>query len=66
MKQLSKATKGYSFADITALVKDAAMGPIRDHKNVMSANKDNIRPVMFADFKKALNNIHPSVSQATI
>ena len=29
-EHLVKLTEGYSFADINALVKDAAMGPIRD------------------------------------
>ena len=30
MQQLRKYTEGYSFADLNAIVKDAAMGPIRD------------------------------------
>ena len=30
LSRLAQATKGYSFADINAVVKDAAMGPIRD------------------------------------
>ena len=30
MKTLGKLTNGYSFADLNAVVKDAAMGPIRD------------------------------------
>lgn len=28
--KLDKLTQGYSFADMNAIVKDAAMGPIRD------------------------------------
>lgn len=30
MNAIVKKTKGYSFADISAMVKDAAMGPIRE------------------------------------
>lgn len=30
LEHLTRLTQGYSFADVNALVKDAAMGPIRD------------------------------------
>ena len=43
MKTIVKNTKCYSFADITALVKDAAMGPIRelskDPKQIMTMDR---------------------------
>ena len=66
LHQLGHMTKGYSFADINAVVKDAAMGPIRDLKSnpsqIVNMSKDEIRPVVLADFQHALQRFQPSVS----
>ena len=49
-------TNAYSFADLNAVVKDAAMGPIRDVKGgqIMQLSKESLRPVSFYDFKEAI------------
>ena len=54
MKTIVKSTKGYSFADITALVKDAAMGPIRelqhDPQRLVNMDRTQVRPITIKDF----------------
>jgi SpoVK/Ycf46/Vps4 family AAA+-type ATPase len=56
---------GYSGSDITALAKDAAMGPLRSlGEALLSMSRDEIRPISFADFEASLVNIRPSVNQA--
>ena len=61
-------TKGYSSADLTAVVKDAAMGPLREvpPSDILSMDKDSLRPVIKEDFVTAIRGMPPSVSQATI
>lgn len=64
---ICKMTEGYSGSDMKNLVKDASMGPLREalRKGVDIANlkKEDMRPVMFQDFKNALQDVRPSVSQ---
>jgi len=59
-------TEGYSFADLSAVVKDAAMGPIRNVKSIVNMDKDKLREVNIQDFIDALNKFQPSVSDGTI
>ena len=53
-QMLCALTENYSFADLKAIVKDAAMGPVRDlHKNgssIAKLDKDSLRSVNFQDF----------------
>jgi spastin len=60
--ELAKLTDGYSGSDLTALAKDASMGPIRERSledlKVMLAHK--IRPLVVGDFIKSLNKIRKS------
>ncbi|KAI9657274.1 MAG: hypothetical protein M1829_006919 [Trizodia sp. TS-e1964] len=54
---------GFSGSDITALAKDAAMGPLRSlGEALLHMTMDEIRPIQFADFQASLVNIRPSVS----
>lgn len=56
---------GYSGSDITALAKDAAMGPLRNLGDaLLHTPKDQIKPITFKDFEASLHNIRPSVSKA--
>jgi SpoVK/Ycf46/Vps4 family AAA+-type ATPase len=60
---LTKLT-GFSGSDITALAKDAAMGPLRSlGEKLLSMTMDQIRPIQFGDFQASLQTIRPSVSK---
>ena len=55
---------GFSGSDITALAKDAAMGPLRSlGEALLHMSMDEIRPIQFEDFEASLINIRPSVSK---
>ncbi|OJJ49182.1 hypothetical protein ASPZODRAFT_1413494 [Penicilliopsis zonata CBS 506.65] len=50
--------------DITALAKDAAMGPLRNlGEALLHTPMDQIRPIRFQDFEASLYSIRPSVSK---
>ena len=55
---------GFSGSDITALAKDAAMGPLRSlGERLLHMTMDEIRPIQYSDFKASLGTIRPSVSK---
>ncbi len=57
-------TPGFSGSDITALAKDAAMGPLRSlGEALLYMSTEEIRPIQFDDFEASLVNIRPSVSK---
>ncbi|RJE22098.1 AAA family ATPase [Aspergillus sclerotialis] len=61
---LVRVTEGFSGSDITALAKDAAMGPLRNlGEALLHTPMDQIRPIRFSDFEASLYSIRPSVSQ---
>lgn len=61
---LVELTEGFSGSDITALAKDAAMGPLRSlGEKLLHMTMDEIRPMQFEDFEASLANIRPSVSK---
>ncbi|EME77965.1 uncharacterized protein MYCFIDRAFT_157943 [Pseudocercospora fijiensis CIRAD86] len=65
LKQLVALTDGFSGSDITALAKDAAMGPLRSlGERLLHMRPDEIRPIGLQDFEASLGNIRPSVSKA--
>lgn len=60
--ELVKLTQGFSGSDITALAKDAAMGPLRSLGDlILNTPRDQIRPVGLNDFISSLQYIRPSV-----
>lgn len=64
MAELTDLTDGFSGSDITALAKDAAMGPLRSlGEALLHMTMDQIRPIELVDFKASLGNIRPSVSK---
>lgn len=64
LESLVDLTEGFSGSDITALAKDAAMGPLRQlGEALLHMSPDDIRPIQLADFKASLNTIRPSVSK---
>ncbi|KAK3301475.1 P-loop containing nucleoside triphosphate hydrolase protein [Chaetomium fimeti] len=57
-------TDGFSGSDITALAKDAAMGPLRSlGEALLHMTMDEIRPMEVSDFVSSLTTIRPSVSK---
>jgi spastin len=53
--KLVKATEGYSASDITALCREAALGPIRElGPAIASVKADAIRAMQLNDFYSAL------------
>ena len=68
MAQLVASTDGYSASDITALCKEAAMGPVRDIGVDMLRNAavQDVRPMVLRDFQAALRIIRASVSKEAL
>ncbi|ODQ66257.1 AAA-domain-containing protein [Nadsonia fulvescens var. elongata DSM 6958] len=61
---LLELTDGFSGSDITALAKDAAMGPLRSlGDKLLVTPRDEIRPVNIEDFKASLKTVRPSVGK---
>lgn len=56
LDNLANHTEGFSSADLTAIVKDAAMGPLRDipASEIAKLDNDNLRAITLADFAKTL------------
>ncbi|KAF1843897.1 AAA-domain-containing protein [Cucurbitaria berberidis CBS 394.84] len=64
LDRLVQLTEGFSGSDITALAKDAAMGPLRSlGEKLLSMTMDQIRPIQYQDFIASLQTIRPSVSK---
>ncbi|KAG0641185.1 P-loop containing nucleoside triphosphate hydrolase protein [Tuber brumale] len=64
IERLIELTHGFSGSDITALAKDAAMGPLRSlGEELLQMQMDDIRPITFEDFEASLKSIRPSVSK---
>uniref|UniRef100_T1J5Z5 Spastin n=1 Tax=Strigamia maritima TaxID=126957 RepID=T1J5Z5_STRMM len=61
---LARLTEGYSGSDLTALAKDAALGPIRelDPEQVRRMDPREVRNICMQDFLDSLRRIRRSVS----
>jgi SpoVK/Ycf46/Vps4 family AAA+-type ATPase len=58
---------GFSGSDITALAKDAAMGPLRSlGERLLSVGREEVRGIEMADFERSLTVIRPSVSRESL
>lgn len=64
--ELANLTEGYSGSDLTALAKDASLGPIREQPVEMLkvASASSIRPVSFEDFRSSVNKIRQSTPKS--
>lgn len=63
--EITALTDGFSGSDLTALAKDAAMGPLRSLGDaLLTTDFDKIRPMGPEDFKASLRTIRPSVNKA--
>lgn len=65
IEELARLTDGYSGSDLTALAKDASLGPIREQSverlKVMTAS--TIRPLNYDDFRQSVNKIRQSTAK---
>ncbi|EKX49109.1 hypothetical protein GUITHDRAFT_162245 [Guillardia theta CCMP2712] len=60
---VAEATKGFTGSDITAMCKDAAMGPIRDLRGgIEKVNESSVRGINLQDLREAADKTRPSVS----
>ncbi|XP_032764819.1 spastin isoform X4 [Rattus rattus] len=68
LAQLARMTDGYSGSDLTALAKDAALGPIRELKpeQVKNMSASEMRNIRLSDFTESLKKIKRSVSPQTL
>ncbi|CAF1154515.1 unnamed protein product [Rotaria sordida] len=65
---IANETNGYSGSDLTALAKDAAMGPVRelDVEKLKQLSISHIRSISQQDFVQALKKIRASISTLTL
>ncbi|KAM3676425.1 spastin isoform 3-T3 [Ammospiza maritima maritima] len=68
LAQLARMTDGYSGSDLTALAKDAALGPIRELKpeQVKNMSASEMRNIKLSDFMESLKKIKRSLSPQTL
>lgn len=58
LKRIVESTTNYSASDLTALCREAALGPVRElGAAIANINVDRIRPVKLSDFADALQVI---------
>jgi SpoVK/Ycf46/Vps4 family AAA+-type ATPase len=62
--KLSSDTDGYSGADLSSLCQDASLGPVRQlGSQALEIAEEDLPPITYKHFKKALRNTKPSVAQ---
>ncbi|KAG5890189.1 hypothetical protein JTB14_010652 [Gonioctena quinquepunctata] len=68
LKRLATLTEGYSGSDLTALAKDAALGPIRElqPEQVKQMDPNAVRAITITDFLDSLKRIRRSVSPQSL
>lgn len=68
LKRLATLTDGYSASDLTALAKDAALGPIRElqPEQVKLMDPGAVRSITLNDFLDSLKRIRRSVSPQSL
>lgn len=68
METLARQTDGYSGSDLTALARDAALGPIRDLRpdQIQSVDATKVRGIEYSDFSNSLKVIRPSLSPLSL
>jgi len=68
LTKVAKKLEYYSASDLTNLVREAAMGPMRevDGKKMMTISKYHIRPISKKDIENAAKVILPSVTKSNI
>lgn len=65
LERLARETEGYSGSDLQALCEEAAMMPIRElGENILTIKANQVRPLRYEDFQKAMTVIRPSLSKS--
>ncbi|XP_068343662.1 uncharacterized protein [Pyrus communis] len=65
VERLARETEGYSGSDLQALCEEAAMMPIRElGENILTIRANQVRPLRYEDFQKAMTVIRPSLSKS--
>ncbi len=68
MERLVAMTAGYSCSDLTNLLKDASMAPLRELNPtaIKTVKAEQLRPLLLDDFVKSLIAVRPSVTAADV
>uniref|UniRef100_A0A1D1Z4G9 microtubule-severing ATPase n=1 Tax=Anthurium amnicola TaxID=1678845 RepID=A0A1D1Z4G9_9ARAE len=65
LERLVKETEGYSGSDLQALCEEAAMMPLRElGHQILTVKADQVRPLRYPDFQKAMSVIRPSYQKS--
>lgn len=65
LERLVEQTEGYSGSDLQALCEEAAMMPIRElGSNILTIKVNQVRPLKYGDFQKAISVIRPSLQKS--
>ncbi|XWS77167.1 hypothetical protein CRYUN_Cryun01aG0238400 [Craigia yunnanensis] len=65
LERLVRETEGYSGSDLQALCEEAAMMPIRElGSNILTVKANQVRPLRYEDFQKAMKVIRPSLNKS--
>ncbi|KAK2650514.1 hypothetical protein Ddye_018003 [Dipteronia dyeriana] len=65
LERLIRETEGYSGSDLQALCEEAAMMPIRElGPNILTVKENQLRPLRYDDFQKAMAVIRPSLNRS--
>ncbi|XP_030930431.1 spastin isoform X2 [Quercus lobata] len=65
IERLARVTEGYSGSDLQALCEEAAMMPIRElGANILTVKANQVRPLRYEDFHKAMTVIRPSLNKS--
>ncbi|KAI8545265.1 hypothetical protein RHMOL_Rhmol07G0028000 [Rhododendron molle] len=65
LERLVEGTEGYSGSDLQALCEEAAMMPIRElGSNILTIRANQVRPLRYEDFQKAMTVIRPSLQKS--
>ena len=68
LQKLAEMTDGYSGSDLTALAKDAALGPIREIgiDRIQNIDSRKVRNIKMSDFEDSFRRIRRTVSPASL
>ncbi|KAG6728227.1 hypothetical protein I3843_02G143600 [Carya illinoinensis] len=65
LERLARETERYSGSDLQALCEEAAMMPIRElGANILTVRENQVRPLRYEDFRKAMTVIRPSLNKS--